>query len=136
MPQIDRFSVSLDVELLAAFDRHLAEHGYENRSEAVRDLIRDRLTSSRFQTGDEVTVAVVTGVCDHRETEIGLRLRNLLSQAPDLVVGSMHTPLDESKDTLAITLKGPADRVGALADQIQAMRGVTHGRVSAFPIEA
>ena len=136
MAQIDRFSVSLDVELLAAFDLHLASHGYKNRSEAVRDLIRDRLTSSRLQAGDEPTVAVVTAVCDHRESEIGLRLRNLLSQAPTLVVGSMHTPLDESRDMLAIALQGPADRVGTLADQIQAMRGVTHGQVLVVPIEA
>ncbi|MEK7732205.1 MAG: ribbon-helix-helix protein, CopG family, partial [Planctomycetota bacterium] len=50
---VDRFTVSLDTELLAAFDHHIAAKGYENRSEAIRDLIRDLLTATQLQKGGE-----------------------------------------------------------------------------------
>ena len=60
MAQIDRFSVSLDAELLAAFDRHIAAKGYDNRSEAIRDLIRDLLITSRLKEGNDDVSAILT----------------------------------------------------------------------------
>ena len=134
MPQVDRFSVSLDTELLAAFDRHIAGRGYRNRSEAIRDMIRDLLVTSRLQGGDERVAAIVSIVCDHREGEAPRRLRSCLAAHGELVAGSLIIPVDEDRDSLAIGLKGPADKVRVLADALQAMRGVTHGHVSTVPI--
>ena len=133
MPQVDRFSVSLDTELLAAFDRHIASKGYENRSEAIRDMIRDLLLTSRVQQGDEEVAAVLTIACDHRVGEAGKRLRALLATQTDLVHGSLHLPIDEHRDSVALTLRGPVKRVQNLANEIQAMRGVTHGHLSTVP---
>ncbi|UCC29663.1 MAG: nickel-responsive transcriptional regulator NikR [Phycisphaerales bacterium] len=134
MAQVDRFSVSLDTELLAAFDRHIADRGYQNRSEAIRDLIRDLLVASRVEHSDEPAAAVLTVVCDHRQGEAPKRLRACLTANSDLVTGSLSIPIDQHRDSLAIGLKGPADRVQALANQIQAMRGVAHGHLSAVPV--
>lgn len=134
MSQVDRFTVSLDTELLAAFDRHIADRGYENRSEAIRDLIRDLLVTSRLQGGDEPVTAVLTLICDHRTANAPKRLRTCLAANTDLVCGSLHVPVNEHCDSLAIGLKGPADKVQALANQMQAMRGVTHGHLSAVPV--
>ena len=85
MPQVDRFSVSLDTELLAAFDRHIAAKGYENRSEAIRDLIRDLLINSRVLQGEEQVAAVLTVVCDHEAGEAAGRLRACLAKHAELV---------------------------------------------------
>ncbi len=134
MPRVDRFSVSLDTELLAAFDRHIADRGYANRSEAIRDLIRELLVTSRLQRGPESIAAVLTVVCDHRESEAPKRLRACLAGKHDIVFGSLHLSIDEHRDRLAIVLKGPADRVQALTNEIQSMRGITHSRLSAVPI--
>ena len=134
MAQVDRFSVSLDTELLAAFDRHIADRGYQNRSEAIRDLIRDLLVASRLEHSDEPAAAVLTVVCDHREGEAPKRLRACLTANSDLVAGSLSISIDQHRDSLAIGLKGPADRVQALANRIQAMRGVTHGQLLAVPV--
>ena len=136
MPQVDRFSVSLDTELLAAFDRHIAAKGYENRSEAIRDLIRDLLVSSRLQRGDEPVAAVLTVVCDHEAGETAGRLRACLAEHADLVFGSLHLPVDEGRDWLAIGLRGSVEQVQAVANEIQAMRGVTHGHLSVVPTDA
>ena len=135
MPQVDRFSVSLDTELLAAFDRHIADWGYVNRSEAIRDMIRDLLVSNRLQRGDEPIAALLSVVCDHQEGETFKRLRSSLVARRELVAGSLSIPFDQHRDILAIGLKGPAGDVQKLANEIQTMRGVTHGRLSAVPIE-
>lgn len=135
MPQVDRFSVSLDTELLAAFDRHIADWGYVNRSEAIRDMIRDLLVSNRLQRGDHAIAAVLSVECDHQEGETFKRLRSSLVTRRELVAGSLSIPIDEHRDILAIGLKGPAGDVQNLANEIQAMRGVTHGRLCAVPLE-
>ncbi len=133
MPQVDRFTVSLDAELLAAFDHHIVAKGYENRSEAIRDLIRDLLVTSRLRQGKESVAAILTVVCDHRVGEAGSRLRASLAEHSDLVLGSLHIPIDDNCDGLAITFRGAAERVQSLANQIQAMRGVLHGHLSIIP---
>jgi CopG family nickel-responsive transcriptional regulator len=133
MSQIDRFSVSLDVELLAAFDHHIAARGYENRSEAVRDLIRDLLLTNRTQNSEEEVAAMLTAVCDHRAADSASRLRAGLLESKALVGGTMHLPLDDHRDLYAISLRGAGQRVQALANQIQAMRGITHGHLSIIP---
>ncbi len=133
MSQVDRFSVSLDTELLAAFDRHIADKGYENRSEAIRDMIRDLLVGSRLQRGDEPVAAVLTVVCDHREGDTSHRVRTCLSNHDHLVCGWHGIRVDQSRDYLAISLRGTAEQVQAVAGEIQTMRGVTHGRLCAVP---
>ena len=136
MAQVDRFSVSLDTELLAAFDRHIAQKGYENRSEAVRDLIRDLLIAGRLPSGDEPVAALLSVVVDHRESETAARLRSHLARHTAIVQASMQTAMDEHRDRHSIALHGPSKQVQALADEIQSMRGVTHGHFAAVPLDA
>jgi len=131
---VDRFTVSLDTELLAAFDHHIAARGYENRSEAIRDLIRDLLTATQLQKGEVPVVAFLSMVCDHRVGESAKRIRSILQECGDLVLGILTAALDADRDGLTVALKGPSDRVHALANNLQAMRGVTHGHLSAVPI--
>src|SRR5262249_14334214 len=74
MAELTRISISLETALLAAFDGHLAAKGYATRSEAIRDLIRDRLIRDEAQRGDGEQVAVVTLVYDHHARELAARL--------------------------------------------------------------
>lgn len=134
MAHVDRFSVSLDTELLAAFDRYISQRGYENRSEAVRDLIRDLLSASRIETGEETVAAVLMAVCDHREGEVSKKLRGCITDHRELVMGSMHFPIDEHRDIVVIGMRGPNDGVQALAALIQTFRGISHGRCSVAPL--
>ena len=135
MAQVDRFSVSLDTELLAAFDRHIAQKGYENRSEAVRDMIRDLLIAGRIPCGTEPIAGLLTVVVDHRENETAARLRAHLASRAQVVQSAMQTGVDANRDRYAIALRGPAEQVQTLANEIQAMRGVTHGHFSAVPLD-
>ena len=134
MPPVDRFTVSLDTELLAAFDGHIAARGYQNRSEAVRDMIRDLLLGTRVRQGQERVVAFLTLVCDHRVGEAAKRMRACLVENTALLCGTLQVPLDGNRDGVTIALQGPSDRVHAVADELQALRGVRYGRLSAIPL--
>ena len=134
MPPVDRFSVSLDAELLAAFDHHITSRGYTNRSEAVRDLIRESLLEARLDRAEEPVAAVLSIVCDHRQGSPYARIRARLGTHSDLTAGSLIMTIDAERDAVIIGLRGPSRRVQALANEIQAMRGVTLGRLSAVPL--
>ena len=134
MPQVvDRFTVSLDTELLAAFDRHISARGYETRSEAVRDLIRDTLLATQTGGGKGRTCAFLTVVCDHRTGEGMRRLRKCLTDDSEFVRGVLQLPIDEHRDGMAIGLRGTGEQVQMIADRISAIRGVSYGHLSALP---
>jgi len=136
MPQIDRFSVSLDTELLAAFDRHIAAKGYDNRSEAIRDMIRERLLSGGLAHGDAVVVGFLTLVCDHQAGEAAERLRSCAAGSPALILGSLNIPLDADHEAIAFAFRGPVGAVQTLADRMQAIRGIAHGKLTVVPVGA
>ncbi len=133
MAQIDRFSVSLDTELLAAFDRHIAGRRYENRSEAVRDMIRDQLLTERLGDGDNAVAGTVTFVCDHSEHDPAMRVRSSLAAHSAAVVGSLWIPLDGQRDCVTVALKGLAKDIRTVADELQAIRGIAHAHFWVVP---
>lgn len=133
MPPTERFTVSLDTELLAAFDHLLATRGYENRSEAVRDLIRDQLLGPRLASTGEAAGAVVTTVCQHDAAGPHALLREILLGADDVVTGVLTRPLDPKRDLLAIMLSGTVAQVQRLADKIRATSGLGYCTVSIVP---
>lgn len=133
MPHGDRFTVSLDTELLAAFDLHLATQGYENRSEAIRDLIRDRLVEPRLHDDQSTVYASVMVLCDHGAARARDRLREVMHEAGDLVIGTLWHPADDTSDVMCLMLNGSPSGVQQIADRIQAVRGLRLGRVSLLP---
>ncbi len=133
MSYLERFSVSLDAELLAAFDHHLVERGYTNRSEAVRDLIRDRLLAEAAPKESGRLVGVVAFLLDRRSEDVAQRLRELLLAAGPLLAGQWSRPVDAEQDVCAVLLDGPAPDVRRLAGRIEALRGVCHARLHLLP---
>ena len=81
MPEVVRFGVSIDDRLLARFDQLIEDKGYVNRSEAVRDLIRNALVEDRWSDSDNEIVGTVTLVYDHHTRELSHRLTERPSPA-------------------------------------------------------
>ena len=133
MSRVDRFSVSLDTELLAAFDGFIADRGYSNRSEAVRDMIRDWLSSKPTGQGQAVVVGAMTAVCDHSIGPLATRLRAMLCDDVDVIAGISSVPLTADRELIAITFRGPGDRVEQVAGRIGALRGIAHAHWRLFP---
>lgn len=133
---MERFTISLDDGLAAEFDQLIAQRGYDNRSEAVRDLLRahlDKLRESRDLDG--ACVGNLSYVYNHHERELAERLMGIQHAHHDLVVSTMHVHLDHDHCLETVILKGPARAVRRCADAIAAERGVRHGSLNLVMVD-
>src|SRR6266700_5581741 len=126
---LTRVSISLENTLLDAFDRLIQAKGYDNRSEALRDLIRARLIREEAEQAQGVQVAVVTLVYDHHARELAAKLIDKQHPHHGLVVSTLHVHLGERHCLEVSVLRGPAAEVRHLGEDLLATRGVLHGEV-------
>ncbi len=127
MAELTRVSISLEAALLAAFDTFITGHGYANRSEAIRDLIRDRMVRSEAEEAVGEQVAVVTLVYDHHARELATKLIDKQHHHHDLVVSSLHVHLGQRHCLEVSVLRGPTTAIRELGNDLLATRGVLHG---------
>ena len=128
--RLTRFSVSIETDLLDGFLKMAKKHGYGNRSEAVRDLIRESLVRDEWAGKDEI-VGTITIVYDHHKRELSKRLVKIQHEHHDAVLAATHIHLDHDNCMEMIAVKGTASRVQQLADALIGARGVMHGKLSA-----
>jgi CopG family transcriptional regulator, nickel-responsive regulator len=130
MADLTRISISLEETLLDAFDRSITARGYPTRSEAIRDLIRDRLVEEEAAAslvGSGEQVAVVTLVYDHHARALATRLIEKQHHHHHLVVSSLHIHLGQRHCLEVSVLRGKAAEVRHLGEQLLATKGVLHG---------
>lgn len=133
---MQRFTISLPDDLARAFDHWCAEHGYHNRSEAVRDLLRAELERQRQRSGESRhCVACLSYVYDHHERDLAERLTALQHDHHDLTVASMHAHLDHATCLEATILHGPTAAVRRFAEALIAERGVRYGQLNLISVE-
>ena len=129
MARISRFGVSLEEDLLRSFDRSIAELGYANRSEAIRDLIRDHLIQKKVAKGEGEIVGVVTLVYDHRTHHLGDILADMQHKAKVGINASLHIHLDEHNCLEVVVIRGGAEKVHEVAGKLIATKGVENGKL-------
>ena len=133
---MQRFTISLDDTLAREFERLIAERGYGNRSEAVRDLLRALLDRQRETTDPKTAcVATLSYVYNHHERELAERLTQLQHAHHDLTLSTMHAHLDHDHCIECVILKGPARAVRRFAGALAAERGVRHGQLNLVMLE-
>lgn len=133
---MERFTVSLEGDLLAEFDRFIERKGYQNRSEAVRDLLRQNLRSeslAKEASGD--CVACLSYVYNHHERELARRVTAAQHESHDLVRSTLHVHLDHDNCLEVAILQGPTAAVRRFADALTAETGIRHGQLSAVPVQ-
>lgn len=126
---LERFSISLDGKLMADFDRWLRRHKYNNRSEALRDLIRKAMVKELWAENKEV-VGVITIVYDHHQRQLQDRLTEIQHEFHHDVVSTTHIHLNHDECLEVIIARGRATRIQLLADHLIAVRGVKDGSLS------
>ncbi len=129
MSTVSRFGVSLQEDLLAAFDRSIGGEGYQNRSEAIRDLIRDHLIQKKVANGNTEVIGVVTLVYDHRIHHLSDVLADMQHKAHVAVNASLHIHLDEHNCLEVVVVRGRADKVHEVASKLIATKGVQNGKL-------
>ena len=129
MSELIRFGVSIGSELLEKFDKLIGSKGYVNRSEAIRDLIRDYLVEHEWEE-DVETVGAVTLVYDHHIHELSELLTSLQHEYHTMIISSMHIHIDEHNCLEVIVIKGKGNQVKSIADKLISTKGVKHGKLT------
>jgi len=124
-----RTGVALDSGLLKRFDRFIRGQGYDNRSEAFRDLIRDRLNDASLHSAAAFVVGTVTLIYDHHWRLLPDRLMELQHEYHELIISTVHSHLDHDMCLEVVVLKGKLRRVQELAGRLIGLKGVQHGKL-------
>ncbi|MCS6896750.1 MAG: nickel-responsive transcriptional regulator NikR [Nitrospira sp.] len=124
-----RFGVSLDGRLLDAFDRRIRARGYTNRSEALRDLIRDDLVGQEWDH-DQETVGTVTFVYDHHVRDLTRKLTDIQHEHQEHIVSGMHVHLDQDCCLEVLVVRGRGADIKKVADALISVKGVKHGKLT------
>lgn len=126
MERLARFGISIPEELLKAFDEYIERKHYANRSEAIRDLIRQKLVEEEWKESKEEVVGVITYLYDHHKRELTDKLIEIQHENYDKIITTQHIHVDHDRCLEAVLVKGKANEIKELADKIQAQKGVLH----------
>jgi CopG family nickel-responsive transcriptional regulator len=135
MEQVERIGVSLERKLLSGFDKLIAKQAYPSRSEAIRDLIRERLSSERLSDPSAKAVAAVFVIYDHHSTKLMQDLVGMQHSQLLQTICSMHVHLDAHDCMEIIVLKGQVGEINKTGENILSLKGVKLGKVNLIATE-
>lgn len=126
---VERVGVAFEPELLKDFDALIAKQGYANRSEAVRDLVRDALSRSRLAHKDCKGIGTISILYNHHDGDVMHRLVHLQHDRRAEILTTTHIHVNDALCLEVLIAKGKASEIRRLADGIRALKGVQHGEV-------
>jgi len=129
MAELVRFGVSLERKLLERFDNLIKEKNYSNRSEAIRDLIREEFVKREWIEGDDVAGAIVL-IYDHHRKDLLNKITDIQHNYQNVIISTQHIHLDHDNCLEIIAVRGNPKEVRQLADTLKAIKGVKHGTLS------
>ncbi len=136
MPELMRFGVSVERELLEAFDALCEKRGFANRSDAFRQLIRRELAEETLQAKPNTRVAgVLALVYNHHASDLSHTLNEIQHESADAVSATLHIHLDAHTCLEVMTLRGQKTEVETLAEKLRSARGVEQGKIFLYPLD-
>ena len=129
MADLTRLSISIETSLEEKLERLVERSGYGNRSEFIRDLIRDRLVEKEWQ-GDGEAVGTITLVYDHHARGVAEKLTDLQHDQHDVVMAATHVHLDHNLCVEVIICRGQPPDIRAMAGRLRQQKGVLHGALT------
>jgi len=129
MEKVIRFGVSIEPDLLKKFDNTINKKGYTNRSEAVRDLIRDNLITEESMDPEAQSIGTLTMIYDHHVGNLTDRLLELQHDHTKEILVTTHIHIDHKHCLEVLVLKGVTKKIQKLADNIKSLKGIKHGEV-------
>lgn len=130
MADLIRFGVSIPDDLLGKFDDLISQKGYTNRSEAIRDLIRDRLVEDQWSESEHEVVGTVTVVYNHEQSDLAQKLTEIQHKKHDLIISAVHVHLDAHNCLEVLIMRGSAGEVRKAGELLISTRGVKHGKIT------
>lgn len=135
MSDLCRVGLAIDGDLLEAFDTLIAQRGYTNRSEAVRDLIRAELNQVQLEAPGQEVVGALALVYDHHVRLLSERLTQVQHEHHDSIISTLHVHLDHERCLEIIVLRGKRSDVQSIADRLISTKGVLQGRLTLAAIQ-
>ena len=133
---MERITISLDEELVSQFEAYRQRRGYQNRSEAIRDMIRGTLESDRMEsTRSSHCVGTLSYVFNHEQRELARRLTHAHHHHHDVSISTLHVHLDHDNCLETVVVSGPTRQVEEFANAVISQPGVRHGRLNLIPAE-
>jgi CopG family nickel-responsive transcriptional regulator len=131
MSELVRFSVAVPEDLLMQIDNLVARRGLaKNRSEVIRDLIRDALVDEEWDDPLQEIVGTLTIVFDHHTSDLQNKLDQIQHAHHQMIISAMHIHLDAHNCLETIVLRGRSDAIRTIAESILGVKGVKHGRLT------
>ncbi len=130
MPDLIRFGISMEKKLLDRLDREIVKQGFPNRSEAIRDLIRNQLVEVEWSRDDEEVAGTITIIYNHHVRGLSDLLLKLQHDHHNLIISVMHVHLEHEHCLEVMVIKGPAGEAKQLAGQLIGVKGVKHGKLT------
>ncbi len=129
MSDLERISISLEKPLLRQLEKLLKASRHENRSEFIRDLVRDRVVEREWEAGEEA-LGTITLIFDHHKRNLSAKLTDLQHEIHHSVLATTHVHLDHDLCAEMIMVRGKAGLVRRLADRMAGQKGVLHAKLS------
>jgi CopG family nickel-responsive transcriptional regulator len=126
---VSRIGVSLPPELLAEFDVYIEKKGYETRSKAIADLMRETLMHADWESGNPEVIGAVTLVYDHHTRGLSEKLTEIQHDHHKLIVSTTHIHIDHHRCLEITVLRGAIGDVREIGDRLISARGVLHGKI-------
>ena len=130
MSGLTRFGVSIPDSLLGDFDRLITRKGYQNRSEAIRDLIRDSLVTEEWRAGNREMVGTISLVYSHHTRELSRILTKMQHNHYQTILSTLHVHMDEHNCLEVLVVKGKGEEIKKISDRLIGTKGVKHGKLS------
>src|SRR3569832_2194273 len=129
MSDLVRFGVSIEGELLERFDEQIKQKGYTNRSEAIRDLIRDRIVKEEWSS-DQETVGPITKDYDNHTRQLMRHLTHHQHTIKGEIKSVLHIHLDHHICLEVLVVQGKGYLLKSFADTLASTRGVKYGTLA------
>lgn len=134
MSELKRFGVSIEEELLHKFD-HINSNIYNNRSEAIRDLIRERIAEAERSQSDQDVVGTITLIYDHHQKGLSDKMNQLQHDYHCLFKSNLHLHLSRDFCLEVIVVEGLQSKLEKISSKLIALKGVKHGKLTVTKIE-
>ncbi|WP_245803232.1 nickel-responsive transcriptional regulator NikR [Acuticoccus yangtzensis] len=131
---MQRVTITLDPDLAAMVDAFRGAQGGQNRSEAVRDLLRRGLAASAVAPAEAACLGVVSCAVDLSVRGLAARVPQSRLDRHDQTVAALSVPIDHSTSLEVAVLRGPVGDVSGYAEALFVERGTTHGALALVPV--
>lgn len=126
---VERVGVSIEPRLLKKFDILIKKRGYTNRSEAIRDLIREDIIKSDIKEEEGEVIGTLTVMYDHDAGNVTDELLHLQHHHHQQISFTTHIHINQRTCLEIVVIRGLVTDVKQFAENVKSLKGVQHGKL-------